>query len=198
MSFTKQFRKTMQNVVKKTVGDYDYRKVYQQRLINFRKEPHVVVRIENPTNIVRAKSLGYKAKQGVFITRVRVRRGSGLFRPVHKARRPKRHGFKKLTRRISIQRIAEIRASSKYPNAEIVNSYWVGEDGRFKYFEVILADRVHPSVLANKNLKAIVKKRGRAERGLTSAGRKNRGLRNKGHGAEKIRPSLRANNRKAK
>jgi len=32
-------------------------------------------------------------------------------------------------------------------------------------------------------------------RGLTSAGRKSRGLRGKGKGFEKIRPSLRANKR---
>ncbi len=47
-------------------------------------------------------------------------------------------------------------------------------------------------------LKNIAKKKGRAFRGLTSAGRKSRGLRRKGKGAEKVRPSLRANKRLAK
>ena len=40
--------------------------------------------------------------------------------------------------------------------------------------------------------------KGRVFRGLTSAGRKSRGLRNKGKGAEKIRPSIRANKGKGK
>ena len=44
----------------------------------------------------------------------------------------------------------------------------------------------------------IAHQRGRAFRGLTSAGRKMRGLLNKGRGAEKLRPSIRAHNRKGK
>ena len=35
-------------------------------------------------------------------------------------------------------------------------------------------------------------------RGLTSAGKKGRGLMYKGKGAEKVRPSVRANSKKAK
>jgi len=198
MSFTKYFSKTMQKVAAKAVGDYDFKGIFKERMINFRKTKESVVRLDKPTNLVRARTLGYKAKQGVFVARTRVRRGTGLFRRINKARRPKRHGVLKLTRRISIRRIAEERASSKFGNAEVINSYWVGEDGHHAYFEVILADRTHPAVKADKNLSKIVKKRGRAERGLTSAGRKGRGLRNKGTGAEKVRPSIRANKRQVK
>jgi large subunit ribosomal protein L15e len=198
MSFTKCYKETMKNIAKKAVKDYDYKSVYKQRMIDLRKEKRSVYRVDNPINLVRARALGYKAKQGVFVARVRVRRGGGLFSPVHKGRRPKRHGFKKLTRRISVQRIAELRASSKFTNAEVVNSYWIGEDGKHKYFEVIMADRGISTVKKDKDLSKVVSKKGRAERGLTSAGKKGRGLSNKGKGAEKVRPSIRSKKRLAK
>jgi len=198
MSFTKRFKETMQNVAKKIIGDVDFRKIYHSRMIEFRKNNQSVVKLAKPTNLTTARRLGYKAKQGVFVVRVKVRRGSGNFIRPNKGRNPKRLGVNKLTRRISIQRIAEQRASSKYSNAEVLNSYWIGEDSKNKYFEVILIDKHHPVVLSNKNLKNASKKNKRAERGLTSAGKKNRGLIKKGIGTEKNRPSLRRNNRKAK
>jgi len=45
-----------------------------QRLIEWRRQP-TVLRVEKPTRIDRARRLGYKAKQGFVVTRVRVRRG---------------------------------------------------------------------------------------------------------------------------
>jgi large subunit ribosomal protein L15e len=109
-------------------------------------------------------------------------------------------GVKRLTRKISIQRIAEQRASKKFPNCEVLNSYWVAEDGKHKYFEVILVDVNAPEILKDKEINWITLKnqRGRAERGLTSAGKKGRGLRKKGKGTEKTRPSLRSHERKGK
>jgi ribosomal protein L15E len=47
-------------------------------------------------------------------------------------------GKNRITPAKSLQRIAEERASVKYPNMEVLNSYWVGHDGRQKWFEVIL------------------------------------------------------------
>jgi large subunit ribosomal protein L15e len=78
---------------------------------------------------------------------------------------------------------------------EVLNSYWVGQDGKLKYYEVILVDGHHPSIRADKNLKWLASPthRGRAERGKTSAGRKGRGMRTKGTGTEKTRPSIRSN-----
>jgi large subunit ribosomal protein L15e len=100
----------------------------------------------------------------------------------------------------SIQRIAEERAARKYPNMEVLNSYWVGEDGKHKWYEVILIDPCHPAIKADPQLNWLCtgKHRGRAFRGLTSAGKKGRGLRNKGIGAEKVRPSIRAHGRRGK
>ena len=76
-----------------------------------------------------------------------------------------------------------------------MNSYWVGEDGKNKFFEVICVDPAHPVIKADKHLNPMTNSsnRGRAHRGKTSAGKRGRGLYNKGKGAEKLRPSLKAN-----
>jgi len=170
-----------------------------ERLQQWRREP-AVVRVERPTRLDRARALGYKAKQGIVVARVRVRRGGGRRqRPVH-GRRTVGMGVHRLTRAKSIRRIAEERTSRRFPNLEVLNSYPVGEDGRSKWFEVILVDPNHPAIRADSDLAWLANPghRGRAERGLTQAGRKGRGLMHKGIGAEKMRPSLGAHGRRGK
>lgn len=164
-----------------------------QRMQEWRREESVV-RLEHPTRIDRARNLGYKAKQGIAIVRVRIRRG-GRRKPRYvRARRSARMGVNRMTAGKSLQRIAEERASVKYPNMEVLNSYWVGQDGKQKWFEVILVDGNHPSIKADRNLAWLNNPvhRGRAERGKTSAGRKGRGMMNRGKGTEKTRPSIRS------
>ena len=165
----------------------------RQRLIEWRKEP-AIVRVEKPTRLDRARKLGYKAKQGFIIVRVRVRRGGLRKQRPRAGRRPKRMGVKKYKPAKSLRLIAEERAARKFPNLEVLNSYWVGEDGRFKWFEVIMVDPHHPAVKADKDINWICQKqhKGRVFRGLTSAGKKVRGLRKKGRRAEKARPSRKA------
>ena len=167
--------------------------VMRQRLVEWRKQP-AVVRIEKPTRLDRARKLGYKAKQGFVVVRVRVRRGGFRKKRPSSGRRPKRMGVSKYKLAKSLRLIAEERAARKFPNLEVLNSYWVGEDGRHKWFEVILVDPNHPVIKADKDINWICEKqhRGRVFRGLTSAGKKVRGLRNKGRGAEKVRPSRKA------
>lgn len=164
-----------------------------QRAIEWRKQP-TIHRIERPTRLDRARKLGYKAKQGFVVARVRVRRG-GLRKTRPKAgRRPKRMGVTKYKPAKSMRLIAEERAARKFPNLEVLNSYWVWEDGRFKWFEVVMVDPSHPVIKSDKDVNWICEgaHHGRAFRGLTSAGKEVRGLRHKGLGAEKIRPSRRA------
>ncbi len=96
----------------------------------------------------------------------------------------------------NLQWIAEERANRKYPNMEVLNSYWLVRTEDTSWFEVILVDRDHPAIKSDPQLSWVSRTRGRVYRGLTSAGRKARGLRRKGKGAEKVRPSLRANFRK--
>ena len=177
MSFAKRFKETMQaEYAGKKSAETDFGAMQKARLIDYRKPTHSVVRLGKPSNVVRARELGYKAKQGIIVVRVRIRKGSGTKTRPNRGRRPKRMGVEKLTRKQSIQGMAEGRASSKYPNLEVLNSYWVGEDGRHKYYEAILVDPSHPSICADKDLKWISwgSHRGRQERGLTSAGLKSR------------------------
>ncbi|MGA2104234.1 50S ribosomal protein L15e [Methanoregula sp.] len=163
------------------------------RMQEWRREGSVT-RLERPTRIDRARSLGYKAKQGIVVVRVQVRRGGRRVSRYVRARRSARMGKNRSTPGKSIQRIAEERASSRYPNMEVLNSYWVGQDGKLKYYEVILVDGHHPVIQSDANLAWVGNPthRGRAERGKTSAGRKGRGMRTRGRGTEKTRPSIRS------
>ena len=165
---------------------------YKQRLIQWRRE-QVTVRIKKPTRIDRARSLGYKAKPGFVIVRQRLSRSKReQARSSKRGRRPKKASYRKDLDK-SYRQIAEERAARKYKNCEVLNSYEVGSDGKYYWFEVILVDRANPHIIADKNINWIISKKGRVFRGLTSAGKKSRGLRNKGKGAEKLRPSRTAN-----
>jgi len=184
--------KYLSNAWKRPEASY-IKELMLKRVITWRKQP-TVVRIEKPTRLDRARKLGYKAKQGFVVTRVRVRRG-GLRKPRPRSgRRPKRMGVKKYKPAKSLRLIAEERVAKKFPNLEVLNSYWVWEDGRYKWFEVILVDPNHPAIKADDDINWVCDPahRGRVFRGLTSAGKKVRGLRHKGRGAEKARPSRRA------
>ncbi len=201
MGAAKHIQETFQKEFKgKKDASFDYKALQRERLIEFRKEKSAIVRLEKPTNIARAHTLGYKAKKGFVVVRVRIRKGSGLHKRPVAGRRPKRMGVRKLTRRMNIQAMAEQRASRKYPNCEVLNSYYIGDDGKNHYYEVILVDIAAPEIKSDKEIKWISGKgqKGRAFRGLTSRGKKSRGLRRKGKGAEKARPSLRAHDRQAK
>ncbi len=168
-------------------------KLARQRKIEWRRQS-VIIRIEKPTRLDKAHKLGYKAKQGFVMARVRVRR-SGMRKVRPKAgRRPKRMGVKKFKTAKSLKLIGEERTARKFPNLEVLNSYWVGEDGRSKWFEVIMVDPSHPVIKADENINWIAQKQHhrRVFRSLTSAGKKVRSLRRKGRGAEKFRPSKQA------
>ena len=166
---------------KETLGN-----LWKQRLIEWREEK-AVERIERPTRIDRARNLGYKAKQGYVLARVRVKKG-GRKRPrPRKGRKPKKAGIKKFSPGKSLRWIAEERAGRKFPNLEVLNSYYVAEDGIYKWYEVILVDPNHPVIKKDRKINWICKSRGRVFRGKTSAGQKSRGLRGRGKGYEKSR-----------
>lgn len=172
---------------------------YKQRLIQWRRQENYS-RIERPTRIDRARSLGYKAKPGYIVVRGRVRRG-GLRKPKIKGgRKPAAKGITKITMGKNTQRIAEERAAKHYPNMEVLNSYWVAEDGRHHFYEIIMVDPVHPAILKDNKINWIssTANKRRVLRGKTSAGQRGRGLHNKGKGAEKIRPSIRAKKTRGK
>lgn len=163
------------------------------RVMEWRRQP-AVQRLERPTRLDRARRLGYKAKQGFVVARVRVRRGGLRKERPRSGRRPKRMGVKKFKPAKSLGLIAEERAAREFPNLEVLNSYWVWEDGQNKWFEVVMVDPHHPAVQSDRDINWICEKahQGRVSRGLTSAGREARGLHHRGTGAEKARPSHRA------
>ena len=68
------------------------------------------------------------------------------------------------------------------------------QDSTYKYFEVILVDAAHNAIRNDPRVNWICNPvhKHRELRGLTSAGKKFRGLRGKGHRNHKARPSRRA------
>ncbi|WP_224332758.1 50S ribosomal protein L15e [Haloprofundus halobius] len=175
----------------KTPGDGKLAELQWQRKQEWRRQG-AIERIERPTRLDKARELGYKAKQGIVVVRVSVRKGNARKRRHKAGRRSKRQGVNRIGRRKSIQRIAEERASRKYVNLRLLNSYWVGEDGSQKWFEMILVDPNHPAIQNDDDLNWICsdEHKGRAFRGLTNEGKKNRGLDNRGKGTEHNRPSV--------
>lgn len=178
----------------KRPSETEVKSLLWNRMQQWRREGSVV-RIERPTRIDRARNLGYKAKQGIVMVRVKVRRGGRRKSRYVRARRSIRMGVNRITAGKSLQRIAEERASRRYPNMEALNSYWVGQDGRQKWYEVIMVDGNHPAIRSDSQLAWMSDPvhRGRAERGKTSAGMKGRGMGTRGKGTEKTRPSIRSN-----
>jgi len=147
---------------------------YKAKLVQWNKEPPVKG-VERPTNIARARELGYKAKQGVLVARVSVKKGRRKI-PTHGGgRKPSKSG-RFFSRTKSLQAIAEERAGRKFSNCEVLNSYFVGEIGNKKFYEVLLLERSNPSICNDPYYKSIVAQRGRAQRGLTRAGKKYRGF----------------------
>ena len=121
----------------------------RERVIRWRRQPSIA-RVEKPTRLDRARRLGYKAKKGFVVVRVRIRRGgSRKIRP-RMGRSQKHMGVTRYTPAKSLKLISEERAARKYPNLEVLNSYWVWEDGISKWFEVILVDPSHPSIKSDK------------------------------------------------
>jgi large subunit ribosomal protein L15e len=168
-----------------------------KRLSEWRTQP-VTFRIERPTRLDRARSLGYKAKPGFIIVRQRVDRGGRMRARIRKGRRTA-HMRHKLIIKQNYQQVAEQRAGKAFTNCEVLNSYEVGKDGTHYWYEIILVDTSHPVIKADKNIAWITNpaNRNRVTRGLTSAGKRGRGMMHKGKGAEKVRPSLRANSGRA-
>mmetsp|Transcript_11312 Transcript_11312/g.14115 ORF Transcript_11312/g.14115 Transcript_11312/m.14115 type:complete len:206 (+) Transcript_11312:132-749(+) len=159
-------------------------------------------KVNKPTRTDKAHRLGYKAKQGYIIYRVAVRRG-GRKRPNGKGivyGKPKHHGINQLKFRRSLRSVAEERVGKICGNLRVLNSYWINHDSTFKYFEVILVDPEHKAIRKDARINWIVAPthKHREMRGLTSAGRANRGYRVKGHRANKLQGSSRRANWKSR
>jgi len=173
------------------------KKTLRERMISWRKS-EVFTKVENPLRLDRARTLGYKNKKGFVVIRIRLKRGGHKRPRPNKGRRSKRlHTRKNLI--LNYQGIAEQRVARKYKNLEVLNSYEIGKDGIHYFFEVICVDPSRPEIQNDRTINWIGKgtNKKRAMRGLTSAGKKSRGLRHK-HPTSKTRPSVRAGKRRGK
>ena len=167
----------------------------KDRLIKWRTEP-VTLRIAFPTRFDRAHALGYKAKQGFVVVRQRVDRGGRQRPQIRKVRKTSHSRQTKILSK-NYQQVAEEGAARKFPNLEVLNSYYAGQDGQHYWYEIIMVDPESPVIKSDKALGWIASpaNRRRAFRGLTAAAKRRRGLFHKGVGSEKVRPSLRAHQR---
>jgi large subunit ribosomal protein L15e len=150
----------------------------KQKLIEWRKG-NTIERIENSTRLDRARALGYRAKSGYILARVKIKKGGRRRRLFgRKGRKPSKSGLIRF-RPKSLQWIAEGRVQKRFPNLVVLNSYFVGEDGKSKFFEVILVDPENPSITNDRKINWICSQsnRRRVFHGLTSSAKKSRGLR---------------------
>jgi len=173
----------------------------KSRLIEWRRGNSLEV-VDRPLRLDRARALGYKAKKGFIVVRVKIGRG-GRKREMTKVKG--RKTGKQTNRKVlkmSYQWVAEIRAARKFKNMEVLNSYWIGQDGMNYFYEVIMIDPGRPEIKNDRTLGWISNGNNskRVERGLTSAAKKSRGMKGKkGRSPKrKVRPSLRAWNRQGK
>jgi large subunit ribosomal protein L15e len=77
-------------------------------------------------------------------------------RPVS-GRRPKHLGVVHIKQGISMRKVAEKRVNEKFPNMEVLGSYYLHKDGMYLWYEVILADPNHPSISNDKEMRGKLK-----------------------------------------
>eukprot|EP00435_Cladocopium_sp_Y103_P032091 s939_g8.t1 len=161
----------------------------------FRQLP-AVHRCSRPTRPDKARKVGYKAKQGYCIYRVRVKRGDRKKRVAKGIvyGKPTNQGINKWKSVRNLRSIAEERVGRKCGSLRVLNSYWVAQDAVHKWYEVVMVDPFHSVIRNDPRINWICKPvmKHRELRGLTAAGRKARGLLKKGKRATKLRPSARA------
>ena len=124
----------------------------RQRAVVWRNE-NAVTRVEKPSRIARARRLGYKAKQGIIVIRMRVGTGGMRKQRPRGGRRPKHLGVTKIKADVSMKQVAERRVLERYPNMKLLGSYFLYKDGMHYWFEVILADPSHPRIAKDKEIR---------------------------------------------
>ena len=144
MPMYRQIAKTWQDIFHEKAGGI------RARAVELRKEP-AMVRVDRPWRLDRARALGYKAKEGVVVVRMRVSRGGMRRKRPTSGRRPKHMGVLKIKSAVSSKSVAERRALERHPNMRLLGSYLVWQDGIHSWFEVIMVDPMHPAVKSDYN-----------------------------------------------
>jgi len=124
----------------------------RQKAVIWRNQ-NAVTRVEKPSRIARARRLGYKAKQGIIVIRMRVGTGGMRKQRPRGGRRPKHLGVTKIKADVSMKQVAERRVLERYPNMKLLGSYFLYKDGMHYWFEVILADPSHPRIAKDKEIR---------------------------------------------
>ena len=62
--------------------------------------------------------------------------------------KPVRQGVTQLKPQRGLRSVAEERVGRRCGNLRVLNSYWINQDGVYKYYEVILVDPNHKAVSA--------------------------------------------------
>jgi len=123
----------------------------RERIVGWRKQ-NAITRIEKPSRLERARRLGYKAKQGIIVVRMRVGTGGMRKQRPTGGRRPKHLGVTRIKADDNMQTVANRRVLERYPNMKLLGSYFIYKDGKHYWFEVILADPQHPRIAQDKEL----------------------------------------------
>ena len=124
----------------------------RQRAVIWRNQ-NAVTRVEKPSRIARARRLGYKAKQGIIVVRMRVGTGGMRKQRPRGGRRPKHLGVTKIKADVSMKQVSERRVLERYPNMKLLGSYFLYKDGMHYWFEIILADPSHPRIAKDKEMR---------------------------------------------
>ena len=124
----------------------------REKAVIWRKQ-NAVTRVDKPSRITRARRLGYKAKQGITVVRMRVGTGGMRKQRPRGGRRPKHLGVTRIKAAVSMKQVAERRVLERYPNMKLLGSYFLYKDGLHYWFEIILADPSHPSIAKDKELR---------------------------------------------
>ena len=124
----------------------------REKAIEWRKQ-NALTRIAKPSRIQKARRLGYKAKQGIVVVRMRVGRGNMRKKRPVAGRRPKHLGVTRIKPDVSMQQVAERRVLERFPNMKLLGSYYLYKDGMYLWYEVIMADPSHPRIFKDKEIR---------------------------------------------
>lgn len=149
MPMYRQISKTWQDVLREKGGDM------RARAVQLRKEP-ATLRVDRPWRLDRARALGYKAKEGVIVVRMRVSRGGMRKKRPTSGRRSKHMGVLKIKSAVSSQSVAERRVRERHPNMRLLGSYLVWKDGIHAWYECVLIDPLHPAVRNDYNYRRVL------------------------------------------
>ncbi len=139
--------------------DLSWLKLWQENRAEIRKKAvlwrkqHSLTKIDKPSRIKRARRLGYKAKPGIIIVRMRVGAGGMRKNRPKGGRRPKHLGVSRIKGRTNMKQVAENRVAQRYSNMTILGSYFLYGDSMHYWYEVVLADQYNSNVIKDIHLK---------------------------------------------